>query len=85
MNFIVILLGIAITARAGRKGSAVLFGIGLMMTFAYWLISRFAIVFAQNGHLPTLVGAWIGNVIFFVLGLFLYRKASQMNATAEEY
>ncbi|MGA2508415.1 MAG: LptF/LptG family permease, partial [Chitinispirillaceae bacterium] len=77
MNFIVILLGIAVTARAGRKGSAVLFGIGLMMTFAYWLISRFAIVFAQNGHFPTLFGAWIGNVIFFVLGCALYRKASR--------
>lgn len=77
MNFIVILFGIAITARAGRKGSAVLFGIGLMMTFTYWLIARFAIVFAQNGHLPTLVGAWIGNALFLVLGLILYRKASQ--------
>jgi LPS export ABC transporter permease LptG len=77
MNFIVILLGISITARAGRKGSAALFGIGLMMAFAYWLISQFAIVFAQNGHLPVLVGAWIGNVFFFILGLFLYRKASQ--------
>jgi lipopolysaccharide export system permease protein len=77
MNFIVILLGIAVTARAGRKGSAVLFGIGLMMTFAYWLISRFAIVFAQNGHFPTLLGAWIGNAIFLVLGLALYRKASR--------
>jgi lipopolysaccharide export system permease protein len=76
MNFIVILLGISITARAGRKGSAALFGIGLMMTFVYWLISQFAIVFAQNGHLPVLFGAWIGNAIFFVLGLFLFRKAS---------
>ena len=77
MNFIVILLGIAITARAGRKGSAVLFGLGLMMTFLYWLISRFAIVFAQNGHMSTMVGAWIGNAIFFVIGLVLYRKASR--------
>jgi lipopolysaccharide export system permease protein len=77
MNFIVILLGISITARAGRKGSAALFGIGLMMTFVYWLISQFAIVFAQNGHLPVMVGAWIGNAIFFILGLFLFRKASQ--------
>jgi lipopolysaccharide export system permease protein len=77
MNFIVILLGIAITARAGRKGSAVLFGIGLLMVFAYWLISRFAIVFAQNGSLPTWIGAWIGNTIFFILGLILYRKASR--------
>lgn len=76
MNFIVILLGIAITARAGRKGGAALFGIGLFMTFFYWLISRFALVFAQNGHIPTTVGAWIGNAIFFFIGLVLYRKAA---------
>lgn len=75
MNFIVILLGIAITARAGRKGAAMLFGIGLGLMFAFWIISRFAIVFAQNGHLPPLVGAWLGNSIFLVIGLVLYRKA----------
>ncbi|MBN1131102.1 MAG: LptF/LptG family permease [Chitinispirillaceae bacterium] len=77
MNVIVILLGIAITARAGRKGSAVFFGIGLGLAFTYWLLSRFAIVFAQNGHMPTLVGAWLGNGLFLIIGLFLYRKASR--------
>lgn len=77
MNFVVILLGVAITARAGRKGSAVLFGIGLALMFSYWIIARLAIVFAQNGHLPTLLGAWIGNVIFLLIGLVLYRKAVQ--------
>ena len=76
MNFIVILLGIAITARAGRKGSAALFGIGLALTFSYWIMSRFAIVFAQNGHLPTTLGAWISNIFFLVIGLILYRKAA---------
>ncbi|MFP4163603.1 MAG: LptF/LptG family permease [Chitinispirillaceae bacterium] len=76
MNFIVIFLGIAITARAGRKGGAALFGIGLFLTFFYWLITRFALVFAQNGHIPTTVGAWIGNGIFFFIGLVLYRKAA---------
>ena len=75
MNFIVVLLGIAITARAGRKGGAVLFGIGLALMFSFWIISRLAIVFAQNGHFPTLLGAWIGNIIFLLIGLVLYRKA----------
>lgn len=75
MNFIVILLGIAVTARAGRKGGAVLFGIGLLMMFLFWIISRFAIVFAQNGHLPTMLGAWIGNILFFCIGVVLYWKA----------
>ncbi|HMA65908.1 MAG: LptF/LptG family permease [Fibrobacterota bacterium] len=77
MNFIVILLGISITARMGRKGGALLFGLGLAIAFSYWIISRFAIVFAQNGHMPVLLGAWFGNILFFLLGLVLYRKASR--------
>lgn len=77
MNFIVILLGIAITSRAGRKGSAMLFGIGLGLTFAYWIIARFSIVFAQNGYLTPMFGAWLGNILFLLIGLLLYRKASQ--------
>ncbi len=77
MNFIVILLGVAITARTGKKGGAVLFGTGLAMVITYWLLSRFAIVFAQNGHMPTLLGAWIGNIIFFLIGLILYRKGAR--------
>jgi len=76
MNFIVILLGAAITARSGRKGGPALFGIGLMLTFSYWILSRFTLVFAQNGHLPIMVGAWISNVIFLFIGLVLYRKAA---------
>jgi len=77
MNFIVILLGAASTARTSRRGGGpALFGIGLMMTFAYWILSRFALVFAQNGHIPIVVGAWICNVIFLFIGLVLYRKAA---------
>ncbi|MDO5576995.1 MAG: LptF/LptG family permease, partial [Fibrobacter sp.] len=77
MNFIVILLGIAITAKTGRKGGAVMFGIGLACVFAYWIISRFCLVFAQNGHLPALLGAWMGNIIFSVLGVTLYTKTTR--------
>ncbi|MCL2690028.1 MAG: LptF/LptG family permease [Chitinispirillia bacterium] len=77
MNFIVILLGAAITARTSRRGGGpALFGIGLLMTFAYWILSRFTLVFAQNGHLPIVVGAWSCNVIFLFIGLVLYRKAA---------
>jgi lipopolysaccharide export system permease protein len=77
MNFIVILLGISISARAGRKGGAVLFGIGLLLIFAYWIISQFAIAFAQNGQLPPLVGAWFGNLLFLAIALPLYGRASR--------
>jgi|WetSurMetagenome_2_1015567.scaffolds.fasta_scaffold00108_7 lipopolysaccharide export system permease protein len=74
---IVILLGISISARVGRKGGAVLFGIGLMLCFSYWIISQFAIAFAQNGQIPPLFGAWFGNLLFLGIALPLFRKASQ--------
>jgi lipopolysaccharide export system permease protein len=77
MNFIVVLLGISISARAGRKGGAVLFGIGLILTFSYYIISQFGLVFAQNGQIPPLVGAWFGNSLFLLIALFLYTRASR--------
>jgi lipopolysaccharide export system permease protein len=75
MNFIVILLGVSITARTGKKGGAVLFAVGLGLMITYWILSRTAIVIAQNGHIPIYVGAWASNVLYLVLGLYLYRKA----------
>jgi len=77
MNFIVILLGVSLAARTGRRGGTALLGVGLLISFLYWILSRFALVFAQNGYLPTLAGAWIGNVIFLIVGLALYRKAAR--------
>ncbi|MFW6221888.1 MAG: LptF/LptG family permease [Fibrobacterota bacterium] len=77
MNFIVILLGISITARAGRKGGGVLFGFGLFLTFFYWAISNFSLAMGQNGRMSPLIAAWGGNVLFFLLGIILYRKASR--------
>ncbi|MGB7567388.1 MAG: LptF/LptG family permease [Chitinivibrionales bacterium] len=74
MNFIVILLGISISARAGRKGEAVLFGIGLLLAFSYWIISQFSLAFAQNGQIPALLGAWVGNILFSIIAIFLYAK-----------
>jgi len=76
MNFVVILFGLSLSARSGRKGGAALFGIGLLLSFVYWMLSRFALVFAQNGYIPTLWGAWVSNVIFFIIGIALYRKAA---------
>jgi lipopolysaccharide export system permease protein len=76
MNFIVILFGLSLAARTGRRGGAALFGVGLLLSFLFWILSRFLLVFAQNGYIPIVVGAWLGNVIFFVLGVILYRKAA---------
>ncbi|MDD5675933.1 MAG: LptF/LptG family permease, partial [Chitinivibrionales bacterium] len=77
LGFIVVLLGVSIAARMGKKGGAVLFGVGIMICFLFWIISRFALAFSQNNDLPPLVGAWLGTVLFLAVGLFLYRGTSR--------
>jgi lipopolysaccharide export system permease protein len=77
MNIIVILLGISITALAGRKGGAVLFGTGLLLSFAYWVLARVGLALGQNDRLDPLLAAWLGNIVFALIALALYRKAAR--------
>ncbi len=77
MNFIVILLGISVTARAGRKGGAVLFGIGLLIVFSYWILARFGLALGQDDRLGPALAAWLGNIVFLTLGAVLYRQAAR--------
>ncbi len=77
MNFIVMLLGLSITARAGRKGGAVTFGIGLGVVFTYWIASQFLLALGKKEVLDPITASWAGNVFFFIIGLILYRRASR--------
>jgi lipopolysaccharide export system permease protein len=77
MNFIVMLLGFAIIARAGKKGSTIAFGIGLILVFSYWVLSQFILSLGKNETLNPMVSAWACNIFFLIIGLFLYRRASQ--------
>ncbi len=77
MNFIVILIGVAVTARSDKRGGAVYFGAGLLLVLIYWVSAQFFLVFGRSGQIHPMVAAWSGTVIFLIIGLLLYRKASQ--------
>ncbi|MBD3421135.1 MAG: LptF/LptG family permease [Chitinivibrionales bacterium] len=77
MNFIVILIGVSIAARIGKGGGAILFGLGLLLILTYWIISQFALTFGKNGNISPFLGAWLGNLIFLIPGLWLFRKADK--------
>lgn len=77
MNLIVIIFGLSITARSGRRGSAVHFGVGLLLSFSYWITSQLVLALGKNEALHPMVAAWAGNAVFLVVGLYLYRRAAQ--------
>ncbi|MBD3225915.1 MAG: LPS export ABC transporter permease LptG [Caldithrix sp.] len=69
-NFIVILLGAPLASRRRRGGMGVNFGISLLVSFTYFIIIRFGQVLGHQGKMDPLLGAWLGNLIFIVLGLY---------------
>ncbi len=77
MNFIVILIGVAVTARSDKRGGSVHFGMGMGLVAIYWAVSQFLLVFGQSGQLSPILAAWSGTIVFLIIGLILYRKASQ--------
>jgi len=77
MNVVVVLVGVAATARSTKRGGAVHFGAGLVFVFIYWVIAQFLIVLGRNESVNPIVAAWSATIIFLGVGFFLYTKASK--------
>ena len=77
MNVVVVLIGVAVTARSTKRGGAVNFGAGLGFVFLYWAIAQFLIVLGRNESVNPIVAAWSATAIFIIMGFFLYSRASR--------
>jgi len=45
------------------------FGLGLLIASAYYLLRIGGEAFVETGYLPLLVGVWLPNLLFFLLGI----------------
>jgi len=69
-NFIVILIGAPFASRKRRGGIGLSFGISLAISFIYLIVVRIGQVLGQQGTLDPLLGAWLGNIIFLIFGIY---------------
>lgn len=71
-TLVIILFGAPLATSAKRGGAA--FGVGLSLgtTIFYLLLFKIAGAFGASGALPPLVAAWIPNVLFLGLGIWLW-------------
>ena len=72
---ILTLIGAALSSRKIRGGMGMHLGIGITIAFAYILFLQISKSFAISGSLSPFLAAWIPNLIFSVLGIFLLLKA----------
>jgi len=73
--FVLTLMGVALSSKKVRGGIGLSLGIGIALSFTYIVFIQFATMFSLKGGLPPLIAVLIPNITFFVLALYLLKKA----------
>lgn len=69
------LIGMSLSSRKVRGGIGLHLGAGLGLSFAFILFMQVSTTFATNGNLHPAVSVAIPNIIFGIIGLYLYKTA----------
>lgn len=73
--FILTLIGVSLASRKVRGGMGLHLGVGIAISFAYILFDTISGSFAEGGDISPGMAVWLPNVLFFLVGLYLYKKA----------
>lgn len=73
--FILTLIGVSLASRKVRGGMGLHIGVGIALSFAYILFMTVSTTFAINGNVNPLLAVWIPNMVFAIIGIYLYIKA----------
>lgn len=74
--FILTLIGMSLSAKKTKGGMGLNIGIGLALSFSYILFSTVASSFAISGLTTPFIAMEIPNVLYLIIGIILYRRAS---------
>lgn len=74
-TLVLTLIGVSLSSRKMRGGIGMHLGLGILITFAFILFMRISNVFGTYGNLSPAIAAWIPNIVFGLLGVFLLRTA----------
>jgi lipopolysaccharide export system permease protein len=72
---ILTMIGGVIASRRVRGGSGSHIAIGIALASAFILMDRFSTIFSTKGNLPPYIAAWIPDIFFSFVAIYIYRKA----------
>src|SRR5690606_38895343 len=75
VNLIMAALGALLAINAVRTGLSRNFGVGLLVTFLYYVALRIGLVMGENGGIPPVWAAWFGNLVFLPVAVALWIRA----------
>lgn len=75
--FILTIIGLSLSSRKVRGGIGLNIGIGLALSFSYILFMQVTQTFAVSGYTSPRVAMWIPNIIYSIIAIVLYKRASR--------
>ena len=75
--FILTIIGVSLSSRKRRGGIGLNIGIGIALSFTYILFLRFSQMFVYSGAMSPMVALWLPNIIYGMVAIFLYTRASK--------
>lgn len=73
--FIMALMGVSLASRKVRGGIGLHLGIGLALSSLYIIFSTLSSSFSVSGAMTPLLAVWLPNILFLLIGIYLYRAA----------
>jgi lipopolysaccharide export system permease protein len=71
--FILVFMGVIVSARKNRGGTGLQIALGFVLSFVFILFFTLFRTFAENGSMPPEISVWIPNVIFGLIALAMYK------------
>lgn len=69
------LIGVVLASRKTRGGSGMHLAIGIITAALFIMSDRFSTVFATKSDLHPLIAAWLPNIVFSFVALWMYKRA----------
>ena len=75
--FILSTIGMSLSARKRKGGMGFSLGIGIALSATYILLQGISATFSTNAGMHPALAAWMPNILFALIAIYLYRKAPQ--------
>lgn len=74
LNFIVMLLSISLGKNISTQGKLRCFIYSILIFIIYWMLLSFMKLLGETNIVNPYISVWIPNILFFIVGTFLYFK-----------
>ncbi|MBT4485184.1 MAG: YjgP/YjgQ family permease [Candidatus Latescibacteria bacterium] len=77
VSFVIVFFGAPMAAGSTKRGKTASFGIALVIAFIYYSLVHACQVLGRNNALEPFTAAWLPNLLFFCVGLFMLAHAKK--------